>query len=88
MAEVGRKAQKLSRAGSSGDAATKDQITTLRKDAFKQAAALLNPDQQKAWQSLIGEPFQLRTEQRPGRQQSSESAPQADPFSFDDDDDL
>jgi hypothetical protein len=85
--ELGRKAQKLTRSGA-GDASTRDQLGTLRKEAFQQGLAVLNAEQQKTWKSITGAPFQLKIEPRKNRQVPDKQNQQSDPFSFDDEDDL
>jgi len=41
-------------------------LAQLRKQGMDKITALLTEDQKKSWKDLIGDPFEVRFERRPG----------------------
>jgi hypothetical protein len=85
MEEVGRKVQALQREPGGGG---QQKIAALRKEGMREAIALLTDEQRPIWNSLSGEPFEIRFPPRGPGNGPRRPGPHGGPFSLEEDDDF
>jgi hypothetical protein len=73
--DAGKEIRELFTGGGRDFRANGEKMQKINKETMKKTMGVLSPEQKKAWRDMVGEPFEMKREQRPmGRPRANRNA--------------